>query len=167
MDIKAEVYDHLEHASFCGMVFDTHDNVVVTDPRKMLCRFGWTSAEYHNARPAVLKRLLRAKSLSLAYQYPGCPILQSLANYGLRVTSELEEDPSWKDWYLNRRSLNSYMRTQAREWFKAVPVSRPPPFNTRMLVESLYSVPINYQIRIESYLDSLCTLTELSLPGLS
>ncbi len=161
--IKAEVHLNIETASFCGMVFDIEDRLIVTDPRKVLCSFGWTGSEYWRAKPQTLLKLLRAKSLSLAYQYPGCPILGALAEYGLRVTACVEKDAGWKDWFLNRR-MNSYERERARQVMASIPRTMEPPTNTRLLVERLYGIPVNYQRRIEEYLHSLNSMQELDHP---
>jgi hypothetical protein len=84
--IKVDMSDSIEEMSFCGLVFDSDECLNVTDPREVLASFGWTSAGYKAMKQNKLKLLLRCKALSLAHQYPGCPIISSLAQYGLRVT---------------------------------------------------------------------------------
>jgi len=87
LNIKLQRHDKLEEASFCGLVFDPDDLINVTDPREVLCEFGWALSRYANCRRNRLMALLRCKSLSYQHQYPGSPIIQSLAQYGLRCTS--------------------------------------------------------------------------------
>ena len=85
-NIKLDVHSEISTASFCGNVFDPEDRQIMTCPYDVLSTFGWTTNKYAKSSDKTLKALLRSKSLSLAYQYPGCPILSSLAQYGLRVT---------------------------------------------------------------------------------
>lgn len=89
LNIKIELHDDVATASFCGLIFDRDDLANVTDPREVLASFGWTSAKYLRASDRTHKMLLRAKALSLLYQYPGCPILQPLALWAMRHTDDI------------------------------------------------------------------------------
>ena len=84
--IKLDTYNKISLASFCGNLFDEDSRQIVTDPRKVISMFGWTTAQYRHAKQSKLKTLLRAKALSFAHQYPGCPMVGKLCQYGLRVT---------------------------------------------------------------------------------
>lgn len=159
--IKADRHTKLETASFCGMVFDLEDRRIVTDPRKVLATFGWTNRQYQSVRPHKLRGLLRSKALSLVYQYPGCPIIASLASYGLRVTEGADASEG-----LKQRSLSSW-EMERREYaisnadrFLNVEVGR----NSRYLVEELYGITVDQQKEIEQYLDSLQVLQPLAGP---
>jgi hypothetical protein len=111
--------------------------------------FGWTSGKYALSKEKKLLKLLRAKALSLAYQYPGCPILDSLSKYALRMTSGVEyEMPLEFDDYKKRRLLKLI-----EEYGENLPIVDVL-FNTRILVENRYNVPISDQLIIESYFDS-------------
>lgn len=163
MIIKLEVHENINTASFCGMIFDTEDQIIVTDPIGQMCRFGWTSARYKFSKNRTLLRLLRSKALSMLYSYPGCPILHSLARYGLRSTGDVERadlkrsDVTW--WDRERRKMME--RTEFSRVF-----NKKPTYGARLLVEQKYGVRIEDQISLESYLDGLDTVCELSHPVL-
>ncbi len=155
--IKAEVHDTISTASFCGLVFDPLDRINVTDPRKVLNNFAWLQRTYATVRPHKLTGLLRCKALSLAYQYPGCPIIASLGMYGIRVTEghavNFRETIDQKGW------LTSYQREQLLLSMECgyIPYKNPA-WNTRLLVERLYGISVSRQIAIEAYLGSLKSL---------
>jgi len=159
--IKLEVHRDLNTASFCGIIFDTEDKVNITDPRDVLATFGWCSARYTLARTQIRKALLRCKSLSYAYQYPGCPIIQSLAQYGLRMTRSidirriLEKDRTMSMW--EREQL---LEAVAKVGYGNVPFV-PVKINTRLLVEQQFGITIEHQIMVEKYLDNLGSLEPL------
>lgn len=160
--IKMDVHDSLETASFCGLVFDLEDRNVITNPMEVLMSFGWTSRRYARSNRSTLQMLLRAKSLSLAYQYPGCPIIQSLARYGLRMTRGVQVKR-----ILEGSGMNMWEREQLREAIKFGHVHKPVGVNTRLLVEKLYGIDVEAQIAIEQYLDSLEEIKPLELPQIS
>jgi hypothetical protein len=152
LNIKMEVHDSINTASFCGIIFDTEDKCNVTDPRKVLATFAWTTKQYACASDKKMKLLLRCKALSLAYQYPGCPIISSLAQYGLRVTRSydirgfIRENRSFGHW--EREKLLDALRDE-----KNILIV-PPRFGTRMLVEEKFGISVESQIRLEKYLDT-------------
>jgi len=158
--IKLEVHDQLSNASFCGIIFDETDCINVRDPRRVLTTFGWTSARYAKARTSKLRILLRAKSLSLAYQYPGCPIIQALAHYGLRMTEGVTA------WQLIRAAcaagVNEYQRDVLRQAIRAGnPCQYPTGIRTRLLVERMFNITVEAQIRYEAYLEGLSEIQPL------
>lgn len=159
--IKLEVHQELSTASFCGIIFDENDLCNLTDPRKVLATFGWGSRKYAMAKASTLDSLLRCKALSFAHQYPGCPIVQSLARYGLRVTSSVIS-PN------DARRINNMSDSWLRERYSRAlenPVCfKPIGFGSRMLVERLFRIPIDHQLKIEAYLDSLSVRTPLRCP---
>lgn len=162
--IKLEVHDQINTASFCGMIFDTSDYIIVTDIMPQLARFGWTSAKYGYVSDRILRRLLRSKALSMAYSYPGCPVLHALARYGLRVTNDQ------RDAKLSKYSSDWWAREKERT-FESTPLSvvlsKRPTMGARVLVEKKYGLSIEDQYAIESYLDSLSTLTVLDHPAIN
>jgi hypothetical protein len=158
--IKLEVHDDLFSASFCGIVFDEHDCINVADPIRVLLTFGWTTFKYANARHATLMKLLKAKSLSYAHQYPGCPIIASLAAYGLRVTKNYELGKFLE----NNRNIDSWHYRKLMSFIKKpVPVLFPT-MRTRMLMQMKFGVSVEQQLFVEKYLDSLDCLQELHVP---
>lgn len=158
--IKCGVMDNFEEMSFCGMVFDPHDLINVTDPTKALVSFGWARSVYVNCNTRTLKTLLRSKALSYAHQYPGCPIIQELAHYALRMTRSYDV----RHFVKNSRLLTWWEReTLLPVLGKPVPYVEVP-FRTRLLVERLYGITVEQQRQVEAYLRSLQKLQELEMP---
>lgn len=157
MTIKLEIHDSLETASFCGMIFDIEDKKIVADPRKVLATFGWTSFQYARMKTVKLKALLRCKALSLAHQYPGCPIISELAQYGLRLTAKVSKE-SVRDRIMNNTLMSNWERERELsilERYLTSEQSIPDQtvgIKTRYLVERLYQIPVYQQLKIEEYL---------------
>jgi len=156
--VKAEVHQYLETASFCGLIFDTIDLRNVTDPIDVLMDFGWASGRYSAAGRRTQLELIKAKSLSLMYQYPGCPIISSLARYGLRCTRGIRVGKvlsTMNQWY--REQLLEALRHRAKI---TVPVGD----RTRQLVQDKWGILVRDQIDIERYLDGLEQVETLIIP---
>jgi hypothetical protein len=148
LSIKLENHDDIRRASFCGIIFDTEDLINVTDPREVLATFGWGTARYLGAKHSKKMSLLRAKSLSLAHQYPGCPILSELAQYGLRMTR------SYSPRFALKVAPNLWVRDQllaAISDEKNLKI-RKPGLRTRALVEEVFGISMEAQLSIEQYL---------------
>lgn len=73
-------------SSFCGMLFNDRSKHILVDPIKAICEFSASSARYHNVKKATLYSLRRCKALSLAHQYPHCPIVRKFADLVLDQT---------------------------------------------------------------------------------
>jgi hypothetical protein len=154
--IKMETHLHLSTASFCGIVFDEDDLLNITDPRTVLVNFGWGSRIYagsHNKK--ILSALLRCKALSLAYSYPGCPILGALAKMALRVTEGITNRDIVHLVVNRRQAMNDWQREWTLALMKKHPVFQDPPLNTRFLMEKLYGILVEDQIAIEKHFDSI------------
>jgi hypothetical protein len=162
LNIKLEIHDRLERASFCGQIFDLQDMITVTDPRPIIFGMGWTSGRYQNLRDTKLRSLARAKALSYAHQYPGCPIVQSLAHYVLRATRSLDTS-----WLLRGKHLGFWEREKlARDQVGKVPWKEVP-VNTRILVFEQYGISPEVQIELERHFDSLSELGPIIHPLLT
>jgi hypothetical protein len=161
-NVKLVVYDELNRASFCGLIFDPVDRCNLRDPFKVLINFGWAASRYTHSRPKKLRVLLRCKSLCLIYQYPGCPIIQNLALYGLRVTSDVRFYQLLK--LANARGVEDYTRQLILSAISLPPYPRYQGMGSRLLFEQEFGVSIEQQREYERYLDSLKTITPLS-PG--
>jgi hypothetical protein len=159
--IKAEVHDTISTASFCGLVFDPFDRINVTDPRKVLNNFAWIQRTYAVVRSYKLRGLLRCKALSLAYQYPGCPIIAALGHYGIRVTESIGKKRFLEQ--INRKGwMNSYKRAQLVAAMQQGHIPwKKPRWNTRLLVEKLYGIPVQAQVELEAYLGAMSTIQVL------
>lgn len=162
--IKIELPTSISEASFCGNVFDPNHMHNVANPSEALVSFGWTKARnYRYASDPVLRQLLRAKSLSYLYQYPGCPILRSLALYGLRMTEGVkitdafflqQSDSAW-----HYEMLKAAQDVHTNKSVFAIVVQP----GTRLLVERLYGISVSSQLFIEKYLDNLTRIQPLDL----
>jgi len=150
LNLKLQRFERPEEMSFCGLVFDSEELNNVTDPREVLANFGWVSARYALARKTKLRTLLRCKALSYAHQYPGCPIIRSVARYGLRVTRGLDvrhmiaESRAFGWW--EREKLMSFKDE------KTIPEREIGP-HTRELVAKLYGISVELQLKIERFFD--------------
>jgi len=153
LTIKIDKYDTLNEASFCGLIFDPDSLIIITDPREVLTDFGWAGPSYVHCGRVRRGELLRAKSLSFMHQYPGCPIVQSLALYGLRATAHVDLSR-----YLERGSMKTseWERGQLLEAVENIDklVSRPVTRRSREIVDKMYGISPDEQIRIENILDS-------------
>jgi len=182
--IKLVKHDELETASFCGLIFDIEDLKNVADPRKILASFAWCANRYANARGTILKQLLRCKAMSLAYQYPGCPIISALADYGLRVTEGVRISKQlleafchdlWKwseetcetltEWReAARRGQGALERATIGAVRLAALLATRVGLRTRNLVEKVFSITVAQQLQIEKYLHDKEDMTPLNIP---
>jgi len=164
LNIKLDIHSDLSAASFCGIIFDETDLINVTDPLEVLMTFGWTTRQYYGSRKSKLLTLLRCKGLSLAHQYPGCPVISALAQYALRISRShdvrqvLNKDHHMSMW--EREQLLDAIKDERK--IKAVA----PGMATRLLVENKFGLPVEVQMRLEAYLNSLDTLQPLEFPEL-
>jgi hypothetical protein len=163
MTIKLEVIEQISEASFCGLVFDEEDKKNVTNIIEAMLDFPWTNSSYISSSTKRLKELLRSKSLSMLYQYPGCPVLQSLASYGLKMTKGITLR-------IDKMRLSLWEREQlieAVEYYKYNALTTTPVgIRTRFLVEKLYGITIEQQIRIENIFDSATTIAPFQISDL-
>jgi hypothetical protein len=162
-NIKLATAPSLESASFCGLIFDPTDLVNITNPLKALAQFGWGSAKYAGSSKSKAAALLRCKALSLAHQYPGCPVIQSLAFYGLRATSDVRVCRVLRAAGM-REQFDEWKRMRAIDAVRAGTLTpRPVPMRTRCLMEEVFGLSVTQQLRIEKYLDGLKTIQPLSI----
>jgi hypothetical protein len=162
-NIKIETPESLATASFCGMLFHPDVMHMVKDPRKALLSFGWTSVQYLQTKQQVLNKLLKAKSLSLLHEVPGCPILRSLALYGNRVsgTYSKQEMIDFVSKQTRRQYDREYFLEQLNDEDDIFSYEIHP--KTRALFEQLFDIPVSKQIEIEKYLDGLNELQPLEI----
>jgi hypothetical protein len=160
--IKIELHRDISSASFCGIIFSADDRVNITDPIDALLEFGWTTNRYAASNSKKLKLLLRCKALSLAFQYPGCPIVSALAEYGLRMTRSFQVSGFIRE----NRGISMWEREQllaADQWFRTygrAPI-RPVGADSRELMHAKYGIDPVDQLAIEQYLGGLTELQPL------
>lgn len=147
--IKMEMHEELNTASFCGLIYDEVDQKNLTDPIAEILTLGWTTRRYARARPNKLKMLLRSKALSMAHQYPGCPIVQELAMYALRVTRSIDIRH-----FVYEGAMSEWERTQLIQAleFGVKNLTFPEPgMRSRELMERKFGVTIAEQLQLEEY----------------
>jgi len=161
--VKFEKHSDFTRASFCGLIFDDQDLVNVTDIQTVLCEFGWASARYANCRSSRLKTLFRSKALSYLHQYYGCPVIQAMALYGLRMTRGYD----LRDFVENDRGLSLWEREQLREALGNCKVDiksgRDVPIRTRLMVEDVFGIPVETQLELEQMFNDKNDLEPLVL----
>lgn len=163
LKIKLEEHEDICAASFCGIIFDWDDRAPIADPRKILAAFGWTSNRYHGSKTGKKMDLLRCKSLALKFQYPGCPIVSALADYGLRMTSGRDV----RTFVTSKIRVSEWERARLIQALKVDPLTTVPVgMGSRLLVEKKFGIPVEVQLRIEKYLSSLDSIQPLDLPFL-
>lgn len=146
--IKIVEYDKVTEGSFCGIIADDVELINIREPIEALLDFNYTTCEYACTSFKVKMELLRAKAFSMKYQYDGCPILHSVANWGLRMT----------DGY--RFRLNNKLSAYEREKFdrlysrhkQNLPM-RKPGLKTRLLMEKRFKITIAQQLYLENLYD--------------
>lgn len=165
LNIKIINFSDINHASFCGMVFDAVDRTNVTDPISELLSFGWTTRRYSRSNIKTHMHLIRAKALSMAYQYPACPILTKLSNKMLYLTRSFDALS-----FVGKRGTSVFnlyeqeLFRQATVYLSKNKLDLEPGINTRLLVEQLYGIAVEDQISIEKYIDGLTEITVLNHP---
>jgi hypothetical protein len=152
---KIEFPASVGEASFCGIVANPEIGVNITDPRKVLARFGWADAAYRGSKPHTRRVLLRVKSLSLLYQFPGCPIVQELALMGMRLTSDISLRDCFKE-VMSRRGAGyrgEYMQAKIlpalRKFEKGELPTVPVHAESRLLMDRVFGVTIENQLAEE------------------
>jgi len=157
--IKIEIHTNLSTASFCGIVFDETDCNNLTDPISALIGFGWSTRRYCRSKNKKHMELLRAKSYSMLYSYPGCPILRSLAEYGLRMTTGYHALFSPQNNYEREKMsvIREYLFKTDSPLIK-IKVG----IKSRILIFEKYGIPVETQLLFEEYLASLTKIQPLS-----
>jgi len=157
--IKIETNTEFNKASFCGLVFDLSENINIACPQKAILNFAWLPAQYCQARTSKKWQLLKAKALSMAHQYPGCPMLDSLAHACIRSLSGITISRKLVlngDSYHRARmvsALDSQFKIRRRECGPA----------TRLLMEQKFGIPADVQRRFERLCDSVDAVCDLNV----
>lgn len=158
LTVKMEVHDDLSTASFCGLVFDPEEQIIVTEPLYVLASTPWLQRKYNYATVSKLRGLLKSKALSICWQYYGCPIVYK---YGLRLLALLADEefvkPPYSYWEEFR--FENAMKFYSEFGF---PMVLPGPC-TRRLMESKFGISAEAQLMIEKELDDM-TLTQFNGP---
>lgn len=150
LDVKLEKHPRISDASFCGLIFDPVDLQNITEPMEAICNVAWMAEKYAASSTRVLKCLVRCKALSLAHQYPGCPIVSEFAHRLLWFTRSYNVDK-----YVHNER-NTYLREQQLEALREAKTIRKiePGRRTRMLMEDIFKISVEQQLEIEKAIAS-------------
>jgi len=147
--IKLDVYSDLFMASFCGIIFDGDALVNICDPFRALVKFGWGGSQYARASFSTKMKLLRCKALSYAYQYPGCPIISTLAHRALYWTRSYDV----RSFLDKNRTYSTYEKSMIREAMKSKIPNKPICSSSRFVMEEKFRVPYELQVYIEQKIE--------------
>lgn len=103
-DMTFETSDSLFDLSFCGQVLHEDSRQLLTDPAKVILRFGWLPYECAGMRTNKKLALYRMRALSLLLLYPSCPIVATFCNRVLQLTVGIDHRQAL------RMTRNSYER---------------------------------------------------------
>jgi hypothetical protein len=163
--VKMNIQTQLEHASFCGCIYTMEDNLIATDIVNSSLDLFWAPARLSESSSNKKKRYLRAKALSLAHQYPGCPVLGKLAQKVLYFTRSVQLGK-----LSEQKQFNSYDRDLLR-FVSTIkdPVSlyREPSQSMRDLVFQVYGISVQDQLSIEYEIESAQSLETMSFANLA
>lgn len=143
-------------ASFCGQIFDFDSLTVISDPLKNVLNLAWSSMLYAKSTHRTKMGLLRSKALSMLHQYPGCPILQSVARCYVRLTEGFR--------FKIDMSMSAYKRAEIRRMCEAPIVYRDISYSSRLLMEEVFGFSILEQIEVEQYFDTMKRIEPLYHP---
>lgn len=160
--IKLTPVRSLSEASFCGVVFDPDDRDALADPYKTLATCSWVDRQYGESSKKKRQILAHVKGLSLLAQYPGCPVLQSVALWMLRVN---DYKPNQRD------AVLAYAYANSRDWWQREVLRqvRKSPFvpkrvgqGSRSVIERVYGMSVSKQVELEALFDSATGSVDLS-----
>lgn len=148
--IKLSHVKEYSDASFCGLIFDPKEMLIVTDVRKQLLNFGWTDRKYSRSNARTRLLLLRAKAYSMLYQYPGCPILHALATRALYLTRSYDVD----SFIAQNKNIDSYTRELLLRAIRYKGTVVGPGPETRLLLEKRFDISVETQLMCEEYFEN-------------
>jgi hypothetical protein len=148
MNVKITLFHDLCTASFCGLIFDRYAKHNIVDPLKVLLNIGWTYARYKNGSVKLREELLKGKGMSLLAQNAGCPIIQELACFILRVTANRKYRID--DYWLKARV------EEVKDTMKPLPVQ----FGSRMVMEKVFGWTVPEQLAMEHFFQGMSKIEE-------
>lgn len=155
LTIKIIVVDNWYEASFCGVV--THPDVMNTlaSPWKVLLTCSWAGQEYLRAKDDTLSKLAQVKGLSYLAQYPGAPVIQSIALWMLRNSGY---DPArlgeLLEWYQQQRGTTFWDRQVIKEIRGSALYAQNVEIGSREIVEKVFGMDMETQHALEELFDN-------------
>lgn len=160
LNVKLEVKENIGEASFCGIVADMQELINITEPLQHLCFVPWVSRRYTFCGDEAFYGLIKSKALSLAYEYPGCPILDKYSRKLLGLLAK---------WKVKHDKTDSWKYRIALEAERAMNSGSFPQRTTgpctRVLMEKVFGIPISAQLLFEKAIDEM-TLEKLDFESI-
>lgn len=152
---KIETHSSIYTAGFCGIVFDNESKSNICNPTKVMLKLPWSSRKYLTAKDKATKSLLKSKALSILWQYPGCPIVNSFALSVLRQTFHVTGKYERQDYDQNTQQYlqKTSVITSYDELIKTTPM-REITMSTRILMEQKFDYTIQEQLELEKFFDN-------------
>jgi len=141
--IKLERADDPSRAGFCSSYYSKSSLHLVANPVSRLVSIGWSLCAQAASSWRVRMGLLRAKGISLLYEFPSAPVLTALASWILRCTSRVRPDFRGQDrWWVEQLAIDGTV------------VSGRPADCDRELVADLFGLDVPTQLLMERWFDS-------------
>lgn len=148
----------LNKLSFCGMVFDTMTNIVVTNPFYVMATCGFSNTAV-GASIRTLITLTASKGLNMMFQYAGCPILAAL---GARFFRTACREAGMSETEMRQSVLKYLEKSDRINWWEKEYLTAAAqgerkittPTSTRQTFAELYQITVETQIAIEQKLNS-------------
>jgi hypothetical protein len=154
LTIKIEDVDKWHEASFCGMVFHPEAMDPLCDPLEVVCTAGWAGRDYIRAKDETLTLLAQVKGLSYLAQYPGCPVVQSVALWMLRTSGfEREKLTPLIQWYQELRSASWWDKQILQECSLGRVSARAVHPGSREVMHTKYGIEPTIQLELERRFD--------------
>lgn len=144
--VKIDKFENLSEASFCGLVFDEDDVVIIPDIVQTLTELGWTTQKYARCKKSTLKMILRSKALSMLHEYKSCPILTHVGYRLCEITSGIYVRDDFILDYFNQYEAPAVIEARNNVDPKVLQTIG---MKTRVLVEKLKGITIKDQFTIE------------------
>lgn len=144
LSVKMETSEELSYASFCGMIFDPHERINITDPRKPLSTIMWVPRKYACSSRTKILGLVKSKALSLCFEYPGCPILSVLGMKLFTLLCDVEMVEIGESNY-ERKCFSEILVRLGTQGMPTKPIGP----RTRVLMEKKFGISVQRQRLIE------------------
>jgi len=151
---KPQLHRDFTTASFCGLIFDPHDRIIITDIIKALVKLGYTTRNYKLARPPVLHGLAKVKAYSYIYQYAGCPIVARACVWIIRNTGHIDVRRLLRSPTIDMYTREMILQGMSKYSELAALAMRTPSTNTRLIVEEMYGLDVKTQRSLEKWFDT-------------
>lgn len=154
--LKMEKPHAVSTAEFCGNIYVPGEYSNLTDPMWFLASASWyLDPQAYTINLKTRMQLLRARAMSGLAEYPGAPVISVWCNEVLRRTAGYKERFSLRGIvdYWDATVLSEYDGDLTPKIAELA--SRPITPASRALVETVFSVPIEAQLELESLIRSM------------